>query len=400
MNRTFLKNKSLYYSILLLVYTFFSITSCKDQVVGSEISSTKTTRVVVDTDADKSTALSDLVKEVQYISLEETDASLIGDIAKIIVTNDRFLIQDDFSEKIFIYSKSGKHLFTLNRKGGGPGEYENLNQIGYDFEKNQIVVTSNSKILWFDEDGNFVRELRSIFAGAQGFQVLEDSWLAFFMAYTHLDQSQDPHNLCILDENGRLIRRHLPLENVKTKNTISLFNFFDHQRNTGLLSQQYSNDLISVQKAGTYVRYRLDFGENNLPVDFAQKYLSDGALNYQQIFEEEKENKWAHLKGISALETSEFLNFSYAYEGKYVFGIYNKITSKMQQYDASIANDIGGLETLYNYTTSDDYFVSLTYHGDLIASVDEKRVIEPSLVEQIRALPKNENPVLRLVKFK
>lgn len=385
----------------LLLFVVIGVTSCQDSIEGSDLTSTEESSTVIKIDVTDTrlNSLSQIVDKIEYITLEETDQSLIGDIGNVIATSNRFLIQDGFSERIYAFTKTGEHLFTLNKKGDGPGEYENLNQMSYDFENDQIVVTSNSKIIWYDENGKFIREMKSIFAGAQGFQVLEGSWLAFFMIYTHLDQSKNPHNLCILDENGDMVRKHLPLNGVDIKNTVSLFSSFHNQRNSGLLSQQYSNDLISVSREKSFIKFKLDFMNNNLPEDFEKQFLSDRTLNYEKVLNLEKENKWAHLKGIAALETKSFLNFSYSYDGQYVFCIYDKLRGTLHQYDATVRNDIGGLETLYNYSTSGDSFISFAYSSDLIESVNKGLIEDVNIIAQIRALPKNENPVLRLVKF-
>lgn len=65
------------------------------------------------------------VDSLSFISLDDSDAnSFIKDINKCIIKNDRIYLLDFFgTESVKVFDLSGKFLFMVGAKGGGPGEF-------------------------------------------------------------------------------------------------------------------------------------------------------------------------------------------------------------------------------------------------------------------------------------
>lgn len=81
---------------------------------------------------------SGLIEEFMYIPLETTDDALIGRHINFILYKDHMYILDNiYSESVFIYKKNGEFVKKIGIKGGGPEEYYILD--GMRIDKKMII---------------------------------------------------------------------------------------------------------------------------------------------------------------------------------------------------------------------------------------------------------------------
>ncbi|TKG95444.1 6-bladed beta-propeller [Puteibacter caeruleilacunae] len=112
---------------------------------------------------DNVTTLDDITTEFdefEYTPLETTAESIIGRITKLIPTNDNLFILDASQRKcVLIFSRKGKFIRTIGRKGAGPGEYKSLNDFTIDEQRKQIIMlTDHSTLMIYDFEGQFIRK--------------------------------------------------------------------------------------------------------------------------------------------------------------------------------------------------------------------------------------------------
>ena len=87
--------------------------------------------------------ISPLIDSVVLIPLEATDQSLIGNIDKIICTDDRFYILDKRTSKnLFVFDHQGKFIRCIGQAGRGPGEYLEPSDFVVYPKENLIIVTN------------------------------------------------------------------------------------------------------------------------------------------------------------------------------------------------------------------------------------------------------------------
>jgi hypothetical protein len=74
---------------------------------------------------DKGTTmlLSEVAEDITFIPLETSDECLIGDIRSIRFSNDYLVIIDSETDQILLFSKTGRFIRKIGRKGQGPDEY-------------------------------------------------------------------------------------------------------------------------------------------------------------------------------------------------------------------------------------------------------------------------------------
>ena len=101
---------------------------------------------------------SEFIKDIKYVPLETGPNSIVGDIKKIVVMNNRIYVSDN-QGKISIFDMSGRILNTLTRKGRGPQEYVDITDYTVDPKGNIFILASRDGIIEYDNDMKFVRKL-------------------------------------------------------------------------------------------------------------------------------------------------------------------------------------------------------------------------------------------------
>lgn len=124
------------FNILVMVLVSF-LFSCKQENKKQE------NTIVIQFDSAENGRFD--VLHMEYIPLETTEQSLIGEISKIIYKNERFYILDKYqSRSVLIFDRNGKFVSSINKVGEGPGEYIEIMDMDID-DANNIYIADNGK---------------------------------------------------------------------------------------------------------------------------------------------------------------------------------------------------------------------------------------------------------------
>ncbi|MCD8179397.1 MAG: 6-bladed beta-propeller, partial [Tannerellaceae bacterium] len=106
--------------------------------------------------------LNHLIDSLRYIKLELTDESLIGEITKLEIFEDRIYILDYNTKALFVFSIEGEYLFKIHQLGNGPGEYSQLDFFTLDRERRRIYLTDLMSyfIIEYDLKGNYISQVK------------------------------------------------------------------------------------------------------------------------------------------------------------------------------------------------------------------------------------------------
>lgn len=90
--------------------------------------------------------LSDFAKNIEYITLQTTESSLIGPITlKILNINNRiYILNSGFEGEILCFDIVGKFLFKINNKGRGPEEYDFVTDFDVSYDNRNLAILSSS----------------------------------------------------------------------------------------------------------------------------------------------------------------------------------------------------------------------------------------------------------------
>lgn len=89
------------------------------------------------------------VNGIEFIPLETTDSSLVGEVNGLVVTNDKIFVNSN-REEILCFDICGKFLYRVGRIGRAPGEYISPYSISVCDNVGYVLCQETGKVLCYD----------------------------------------------------------------------------------------------------------------------------------------------------------------------------------------------------------------------------------------------------------
>lgn len=220
--------------------------------------------------------LSMLCDSIESIPLDTTGGFLLGRIEYVCFVHNHFFVLDD-SDKLYVFDRSGHGSFILDRKGQGPHEYVDIHGFDVANDSSLCLLTYPPKLMYFDWNGTFVKEVRLANRGFE-LSLLSDDFAVLYRDNVGSTPDKASFMLDVL---------HLPDETVYSH--VAGYRFMAH-RNLPAFQQRralvdvagggclfvppLSNLVYSIDKTGVHVKYMLDFGSDNPPADLTEQLPS------------------------------------------------------------------------------------------------------------------------------
>lgn len=181
-------NKNNLKKIIGIVFILFLLLSClkckrsaeeiPPNIIEVEFPKTPNNKLI-----DENLVLSDV------IMLETSDSSLIRQIKKVIKFENKIIVLNG-KEEVLIFDINGRYLNNINKRGTGPGEYNNIVDIAIDNSKGHLIVYSdNLKILVYNLLGDYIFEINKINTNSLYEKISFDNKLLYF--YNPLNTSNE-----------------------------------------------------------------------------------------------------------------------------------------------------------------------------------------------------------------
>lgn len=176
---------------------------------------------VIDLSGDYPTRKVDLkeIADVEYVPLETTDNSLLTNMCSTNNISDNYIITYDTSSgDIFLFTRSGKFLRKINKKGDGPEEYVRLSNLAVDFEAEELFIRDfpNKKCHIFSFEGVYKRSFPWMTKGLSSWSNLNKDYLiGYDDGYSYKTQYfADTHPFYLMDKkDGKLTPLNLTVPN-------------------------------------------------------------------------------------------------------------------------------------------------------------------------------------------
>ena len=149
-----MKKNVCFYWLFILV--FFSCTEKKDLPEKRDFIS-----IDFESSLVNELKFSQFVDTIEFIPLETTNENLIGEVNRIIYDDEKYYIRATrgmLNSNLFVFDKTGKYLWGLNKRGYGPGEYNDFKD--FLLTKDRINVVSYFKFISYDKKGSFKEEYK------------------------------------------------------------------------------------------------------------------------------------------------------------------------------------------------------------------------------------------------
>lgn len=255
-----------YIGIVLLLH----LMSCKNEQKTSYSSDNK-----IQIDPTKKENIFNIDKSYisEVINLENTKNSLLGNVDKMLIKDDRIYILDkEISEAVYVFKNDGKFLYKIKRSGQGPGEYLAPDDFTIDKKTEELLIldSDQKKILYF-KDSLFTHE-RKITQNLSFISYSDDSFVGI-TDYCEADKGQDCHSLFFFDKNFNILKKEeVFLYNPKKIEWDLKLPLFQSVNKT-FYTKAFSNDIRVINETKI---------EKIIEIDFGKHQLSDKILNYDR----------------------------------------------------------------------------------------------------------------------
>lgn len=148
--KSFMRRMSVLISICLCTVLYACTSSNQEEEVNCNR--------ILDFKVNNEITTSSFVKQIEYIPLEMNESALFREINKIVIKNELIYIGDFHKHGIYVYDMKGKHRFSVDERGQGPGEYIEIKSFAVDDRYIYTIDNFKSRINLYDcTTGKFVR---------------------------------------------------------------------------------------------------------------------------------------------------------------------------------------------------------------------------------------------------
>ena len=111
-------------------------------------------------DKSRTVNLSEIADSIEYIPLETSREAIIGKIFYDMIFFENGLLYISLqNESMKIFNDRGKYINTINKKGRGPGEYEQFRYIDINYVTGNIYIEGYEKIIEYNKNGDYIRTI-------------------------------------------------------------------------------------------------------------------------------------------------------------------------------------------------------------------------------------------------
>lgn len=373
-------------NLLLLCILGLAAIACSSskeaEIITNEIDDFKTYPIDITID---NTSIFDLIENIEFLGLEETEQSLLGYVFGTIFTENRIVFKNgNVVDEIFIYSEQGEFLNKISRKGGGPEEYSSI--LSFWLNKDLIEVFDGKRIVSYDLNGSFVKAALVKQGGIQ-INGLEDGYVT--------DVSRSPvdgelkFKLAFLNNQFERDTLAIPYETAKKTRITWLTTPFSNYNDNLLYQHPNGDTTYKLQSKTATPLFSIDLGEKWLWKD---KEIYDNLEKQSQLM---RENKAISMFFTKVSEKKIYLDL--IRNGKFLV---NRQTGNYQK----ISFDKNG-EGRYFMTAvgwDDERMVFSMSSSDLAEFIGGlgKDKVSAKFGANLETIESSENPVLIWVKFK
>jgi hypothetical protein len=369
-------------------------------------------------EALKTVNLSEIFSDIEYIPLESVDKHLIGEVQQVIVYKGRIYVFDRYqTQSVFCFQQDGKFLFELNRKGQGPGEYEELNAISIDHNNEHLLLYCHQKINVCDLDGKHIGSHRNDI-WSHNFSYTDDGYAAFYGGFNinaqYAKNGMSPNLLIANTDDYKVENTDIFFSSkIKPSAVVGVFNCFSsYQNGTISLLVPYDDTVYHISKRAVERAYYIDFGDMKKDKSF-YSLLRNPETKIDEIPDYEKEHDICSMRTLTESKTDIY--FVYYHKRIFHFVFYNKDTKRVIDVCKDFGkenvneylpfdNDINGIPFVSIYSTDGESFYGVIDAFKIIKfkeSIKQSNAVnKDKLLKMLEGINEFDNPVIVKMKLK
>jgi hypothetical protein len=354
--------------------------------------------------------LADYVDSIHYVKLNTTDENLVAEIESILYEDEIFVLSDD-SYKVKIFHEDGTFGQNVGKRGQGPHEYQFCNGVDYLSSSKEILFHAGEKLLFYDKEGNYKREVKLYGQDNQLFyrKILYLNPTLYVADVVSYDIASSKN--VFFNDSLQIIKK-TPQNNPPDKGGKHFYSpavenaIMYHFDNQTIHYKPYE-DTIFIMDANmnTKAYMAFDYGkykhsvENN---DMRSINVLDIQESSHYVFLQFNARDYAPEPFIIRSKLSERNIQSYV-----IYGIYSKKTQKLTLLNQSEKGELGfknnidgGLPFWPKYITAHGEMVDYYDAAAFIESFQGKQNLPDDVKNILKDLKEDDNPVIAIAKFK
>ena len=262
-----------------LLFCLINFLGCKKAVKQETNSNNKTKIVYFNREALSNNIVSEK-DSTNLIQLQTTKECLISEILRLYFVNNTIIVYDQ--KKVLVFDKQGKFIREIGKKGRGSEEYTQLTCMWFDEKTNQIEIFDlvRSTMLIYNIEGELLETKKSDISFT-AFAKRPEGYFAYCPFVNQ--ESSKGYNLFLLNDKLQLTEhKFLPTKN-NFDRAIYTENFT--QNNHELFFRHDMNDTI-YKIVGKQVKPYLyvDFGKHKVPYHESSKMINKKLFEEQTYF--------------------------------------------------------------------------------------------------------------------
>mgnify|MGYP003290532217 CR=1 FL=1 len=240
-----------------------------------------------------------IVSDIKFIKLETKENNMIGNIYKMLITNDRIIIADKFNSKsVHLFDISGKHISKLSNLGNGPQEFLNITDVDIT-PSGLIAIKDNYKdiLLYYNMDGEFVKK-EDVLEGGLDIAFIDDYTIAHEVIKGFNSDTFKGASLCISSNNkiaSLFGKSHNESNEFNHKKTNTLFSY----NNIAYFTPSWENYIYELHNNSISAKYYIDLKDDVLDYDFTTDEDFHKLANNHNLFNgsfiEMKDYTWLNI---------------------------------------------------------------------------------------------------------
>ena len=206
--------------------------------------------VIISTDnaSFASVPLSELIDEVRYLQLENSDSAMLSAPVNVKYQNGTFYVSD-IDERLYCFDNDGHFLRKAYKKGKGHGEVVRMYDFDVDNDYLYILDGSKSAIIKYDHKGNFIKDDKLPFRAIR-FSLTSEGFV-FQLAPFSLN-NEDENNQIVITDKEYLLQNSFIRYHVPAWNPVSRTPFFFRANDKVIFAPIYGRSIFSIDGKNDY----------------------------------------------------------------------------------------------------------------------------------------------------
>lgn len=307
----------------------------------------------------------------KIIKLESKKESFLHSISQVKIFQDYiFVLDNNQSRKLLVFTKTGEFVDQIGMLGKGPGEYVYPWSFAINENKNNIAIldASQNKMLLYDLNTfKYLKEVKLNFSATK-FAFLKDGNIIWHAS--HADSY-----IIITDENGIIIKSLLS-KVFKPGITVgnAILNLYKAEDEI-LFNPPFSSKIFNIHMDSVSCKYNIFIDKHPIISEFELKKFNSNTRDYINYINNSKK---AH--SFNYYYTTNFIYSRFIIDKRLFIGIYDKQNNKANYISKNNFINSLALPDFYNpIGTYNEWVISVINNFDILDKFEHNHFFNPQI---------------------